>query len=510
MKRSRIDVGVSKEQYELAESKEDSTYGYEQQSQATDDALRGRKIVKPTNTRLRELKRHSYALNQSFYQGIKLQSSHNVKGAWLENMKEYLAYAQEINARYGNQYGSALSFGSGDCGQLGHGVEEDRDMMVKFPRPIQALSKYQIVRVAAGGLHTMALSKEGHVFTWGCNDDGALGRTGDENFPGQVTGFPDNTTIVNIVGGDCHTTALSTDGSVFTWGSYKDKEGKLWCDGPSPKDTFKKKQMTPYLLPILANVIDIKSGSCFNLARCADGHVYSWGLGEMGNLGRPVASEIRDAAGEYNVPLVYKDHLTPQVIKLNGKPFGCKAFGAGSYHSLFVHNESGGIYTCGLNNYGQLGLGHDINQTELQLVEALSDKNGLLVEGGTHHSVVLLSDGNMYSFGRGDSGQLGTLENPATGAFKESPQEIQVPGANNVHFRMLAVGSNHALAVTDQDEVYSWGYGDMLALGTGVEKDELKPRKLDWAKTKFGPARLLQVAAGGQHSLILAAEKTVS
>ncbi|RHY32476.1 hypothetical protein DYB32_002547 [Aphanomyces invadans] len=264
--------------------------------------------------------------------------------------------------------------------------------------------------------------------------------------------------------------------------------------------------MTPYLLPTLANVVDIKCGSSHNLARCADGHVYSWGLGEMGNLGRPVAMEIRDADGEYNVSLVFNDHLTPQLVKFNGKSFGCRALGAGSYHSLFVANESGGIYTCGLNNYGQLGLGHDVNQTELQLVEALSSKNGLLVEGGTHHSVVLVSDGTIYTFGRGDSGQLGTLDDPCTGVFKDSPQEIQVPGVKG--FRSIACGSNHALAVSDQDTIYSWGYGDMLALGNGVEKDELKPRRLDWAKTKFGDARILQVSAGGQHSAVVAEKGT--
>ncbi|RHY60891.1 hypothetical protein DYB34_001563 [Aphanomyces astaci] len=226
----------------------------------------------------------------------------------------------------------------------------------------------------------------------------------------------------------------------------------------------------------------------------------------MGNLGRPVSTEIRDAHGEYNLSVVFNDHLTPQLVKLNGKPFGCKALGAGSYHSLFVANDSGGIYSCGLNNYGQLGLGHDVNQTELQLVEALGSKNGLFVEGGTHHSVVLVTDGTLYTFGRGDSGQLGTLDDPGTGAFKDSPQEIKVPGVTG--FRAVACGSNHALAVTNQDAIYSWGYGDMLALGNGVEKDELKPRRIDWTKTKFGAAKILQVAAGGQHSAVVAEKAT--
>ncbi len=48
----------------------------------------------------------------------------------------------------------------------------------------------------------------------------------------------------------------------------------------------------------------------------------------------------------------------------------------------------------------------------------------------------------------------------------------------------------------------------MAALGTGEDKDEYRPRQLDWSKTKFGPARILQVDAGGQHSVIVAEHKT--
>ncbi|OQR93933.1 regulator of chromosome condensation (RCC1), partial [Thraustotheca clavata] len=503
MKRALVDGQVSKEEYAKASAV--STNGFGSFSKASSDIIRSRRIVSATRTT--ERKRHAYALNQSFYQGIKLQHLQNAKGSWIENMKEYLSYVQEIEGRYGDKSGVVFAFGSGDCGQLGHGVDEDEDMIVSVPRVVAALEKEQIVRVGCGGLHTAAVTKNGAVYTWGCNDDGALGRTEDENFPGLVSGFPGNTSIINVVGGDCHTVALAVDGSVFMWGSYKDKEGKLWCDAPTPKETFKNKQLTPYNIPGLANIVDIKCGSSFNLARAADGHVFSWGLGEMGQLGRPVSQKIRDASGEYDLPLVFNHHLKPALVLLNGKKLLCKAIGCGSYHSLFVASESGGIYTTGLNNYGQLGLGHDVNQVEPQLVETLSHKVGLAVEGMTHSSVVLMADGTLYSFGRADSGQLGTIDNPATGAMKESPQEIIVKDKGvRLVFEKLACGSNHALAVSSKNNIYSWGYGDMSALGTGEDKDEYKPRLVDWTKTKFGPARTLQVDAGGQHSAILAAK----
>lgn len=96
----------------------------------------------------------------------------------------------------------------------------------------------------------------------------------------------------------------------------------------------------------------------------------------------------------------------------------------------------------------------------------------------------------------------------------------------------IGCGGNHNLALTEKNEVYSWGYGDMLALGHGEEKDEVLPKKLNFSKAKiknititqvgltnriaplWRPAVqlygvvclcffLLQVAGGGQHSAII-------
>jgi alpha-tubulin suppressor-like RCC1 family protein len=91
-----------------------------------------------------------------------------------------------------------FTFGSGDCGQLAHGVEEDEDMMVKFPRIVRSLQNKNILRVACGGLHSAAITQDGEVFTWGCNDDGALGRGGEENLPAKVNGFESGSCIVDV------------------------------------------------------------------------------------------------------------------------------------------------------------------------------------------------------------------------------------------------------------------------------------------------------------------------
>lgn len=380
--------------------------------------------------------------------------------------------------------------------------------MVKFPRVVASLEKLSIVRVGCGGLHSAAITAAGEVFTWGCNDDGALGRAGDENFPAKVAGFgPQAQCAVQAVGGDCHTTIVTVSGQVFTWGCYRDKEGKQWCDAATPKAAFKQTQKQPFQIKALANIVDVRCGSSFNLARTNDGRVFSWGLGEMGQLGRKVDQEMKDAGGEYKVDVVFQQHLQPALVTLGQDSLPpVKAIGCGSYHSLFALGASGYLYTCGLNNYGQLGIGGTDNCSELRLVDALATTNIAYVDGGTHHSVVLTNDGDVYTFGRADSGQLGTLDTCQTGDFKDRPQKVSFAKgkANSDPIQSVATGSNHALALTESGAVFSWGYGDMLALGHGVDQDENRPRQLNWSKTKFGAAEFLQIEAGGQHSAILA------
>lgn len=56
-------------------------------------------------------------------------------------------------------------------------------------------------------MHTVALASNGSVYTWGCNDEGALGRTGAENTPMKVESLP---AVTDISAGDSHTIAYNT------------------------------------------------------------------------------------------------------------------------------------------------------------------------------------------------------------------------------------------------------------------------------------------------------------
>jgi regulator of chromosome condensation len=68
-------------------------------------------------------------------------------------------------------------------------------------------------------MHTAALALNGSIFTWGCNDDLALGRKGAENIPLKVEfDFQAD----DITAGDSHTIAYNKNtNQIFYWGCYR-------------------------------------------------------------------------------------------------------------------------------------------------------------------------------------------------------------------------------------------------------------------------------------------------
>ena len=91
-----------------------------------------------------------------------------------------------------------------------------------LPGKLSFFDDKNIVQVACGGLHNLALGADGKVYSWGCNDQKALGREGNEMTPGLVEGFK-NQYIVKVAAGDSVSVALSSNGKVFSWGTFRVK-----------------------------------------------------------------------------------------------------------------------------------------------------------------------------------------------------------------------------------------------------------------------------------------------
>jgi len=394
-----------------------------------------------------------------------------------------------------------LSFGSGDCGQLAHSetLEDERDTVVARPRVVLALRDKQIAQLSCGGLHNVACTADGRCYTWGCNDEGSLGRLGKEEelyLPGVVA-LDDP--IVAVAAGGSQTFAVTKQGAVYGWGCYKDKEGKQWFDPASPAaPDCKRKQTSPLRIAGLDGVVAMSCGACFNAAVTVAGDCLTWGFGEIGQLGRPVPPVKKNDA--YDFAAIAADHLTPAKLEMGG---ACKAVGCGAFHLLAA--TSTGLVACGLNNYGQVGDGTTTDAPAPVPVPALADAAIAQLGGGEHHSLALLGDGSVYAWGRADYGQLGLGDKDELGKAGASVAEPRhVASLNAVD--AVACGDHHCLALAS-NKIYAWGYGDMNALGLGKEgSDRFAPEvvtvKLDGGAVATA---FTQVAGGGQHSMVVAA-----
>lgn len=170
----------------------------------------------------------------------------------------------------------------------------DRTMSTSWVLPLlQTLTRNvnqvdkRATHVAGGGLHSLALTEAGKVFTFGVNDDNALGRGVIDveklHLVEPITkGIrkEDYNQIVAIDSGDSHSLFLSIKGNVYQCGMYKDVDSGKFRDVPIGSSESPKGNNTyPTLVDLPGPVRDIEAGEAFNAAILEDGELYTWGMG---------------------------------------------------------------------------------------------------------------------------------------------------------------------------------------------------------------------------------------
>ena len=106
--------------------------------------------------------------------------------------------------------------------------------------------------------------------------------------------------------------------------------------------------------------------------------------------------------------------------------------------------------------------------------------------GGLNHSVILKSDGTVWSVGADNYGQLG---DDSTAATKKSP--VQVSGLTGVV--AVAAGENHSMAITSTGALYLWGRNDYGQIGDASTTDRKTP-------VQSNLTNIVKIAAGGDFS----------
>ncbi|KAK1822434.1 hypothetical protein LTR12_003193 [Friedmanniomyces endolithicus] len=424
-------------------------------------------------------------------------------------------------------------FGEGSAGELGLGTSK-RAIDVMRPRlnVNLAADKVGVVQEVAGGMHVIALTHDNKILTWGVNDQGALGRdtewdgglksvdaAGDdsdeeddddnglnpkESTPGEVdfsaVEIAEGVRFVQVAAGDSCSFALTDDGRVYGWGTFRGNEGIF---GFNPDTEVAKR---PILNTDLKKITSIAAGANHALALDSNGAVFAWGSGQQNQLGRRVVERTKLGglrAREFGLP--------------KGAKKGIVTIVAGSYHN-FAIDRTGNVYSWGLNNYGQTGVIDNAGEDgalvlKPQVIEALKGKDITSIEGGGHHSLCSTSDGDCLIWGRVDGHQSGIetddIANMSDDAVmkdaKGAPRIIRLPQkvtAIKGVVTKVAANSDHNVVITKEGKAWSWGFSANYQTGQAETEDVEVATMIDNTATR--DVRLNGATAGGQFSIVTA------
>ncbi|MEK3956010.1 RCC1 domain-containing protein [Psychrobacillus sp. FSL K6-1464] len=337
--------------------------------------------------------------------------------------------------------GSVYSWGNNQKGQLGDGTKINKTI----PTKVNGLS--DVVAVDARGMHSLAITSDGSVYTWGNNDSGQLGdgmNTSYNPVPTKINGLSN---AVAIKAGDQHSFAILSDGSVYGWGY--NVHGQLG-------DGTEINKRIPTRISNLSDVVSVEAGVIHSLALKSNGSVYAWGWNHTGQLGDGKTTP----------------RSTPTIVNGLSDVVSVKA---GNNFSLALTSD-GSVYSWGENNYGQLGNGTTTQKNTATKINGLSEV--IAVEAGRQHSLAITSDGSVYAWGYNASGELGD----GTTSNKTAPTKVS--GLSNVV--EVKTGNSYSLAITSDGSVYAWGYNAMGQLGDGTIANKNRPTLLADIKVDFG------------------------
>ncbi|KYQ94330.1 hypothetical protein DLAC_04627 [Tieghemostelium lacteum] len=309
--------------------------------------------------------------------------------------------------------GIVYSWGYNYHGQCGNTKNQSVRLptLIRFPGDGTTVIK----SISCGESHTLALSEQYQVFSWGCNKWGQLGHNDKENRSQPKLLEIQTTAIIKDVNcGSQHSFLLTQFGEVFSFGCGT--HGRLGHGDELPR-------YTPTPIPSLLGkqIAQLSGGLMHSAAVDNQGRVYTWGWNKYGQLGNGTL----------------KKQMTPGKVK-DLAQWHISKVSSGRNHTIAL-TSSGEMLAFGFNACGQLGIGSHTNSrvpTKIVLHDKVID-----ISCGYYHSLCLTENGEAYSWGYMSDGALGLGE---VYGHQHRPQLIPL-----IHIRHSYTNSNDLF-----DEVY--------------------------------------------------------
>ncbi len=325
-------------------------------------------------------------------------------------------------------------FTFGDVGSKG----KLSDLQHDKPTPVLGIAG-TVVQIATSNSDGYALTSSGEVFAWGAGRKGELGngtRVRSSSNAVQVE-FPAGIRITSLPNPMPFDGGLAIDSTGHVWGWGVNTANELCLPGTAPV-------LRPVQLPLSG--VTLATGAARHNLFYAQGALYACGQGQSGQLGNGTFGHA----------------ATPTAV--TGLPPGGIAALTSSWQGSGALMKDGSYYDWGYNASGQLGNGTTTKSAvpvHVQLPAAVTQvfQGGSTLNNG--QTVALLADGDLWAWGNGAYGQLGT------GSLSNALVPVHVPFPAGTRFVVVNSGGYASYAIDATGKLWAWGSNSVGQLGTG-------------------------------------------
>ena len=445
----------------------------------------------------------------------------------------YRELLQKLSYKLNTPSGVVISFGNNSHYETGL----DQTDLVTTPHIIYKLKNKIIKHIYAGWEYNIIITKKGKVFSFGhnqCFQCGYPNIKGQESLKDPINISKNNKDIraISASCGNEHSLILSNEHIVYSFGSSED--GILGVNlysnfNNETKNNYSdKKKLNSYKLNKIDfgdytnKIIEISSGTVHNLALTYDGKIFSWGSSQGGQLGLSL-QELESYPGFQNnyfiqspIPVPISKSTDINIVKIS----------CGEAHSLALTNE-GKVYSWGFGSNGQLGLGFCEDSFEPgeglknsmrynpEKIESLEEEKICDIKCGKTFSIFVNNKGELFACGVNDLYQLGIQDNPPKEHLFDKDEDTCYDFVNptkvdyflKMKVKNIACGEGHCLAVindilSNTETIWSWGNNKFGQLGQNIFIKKCLPRPIN-CLFEYNLFKFDEVACGGFHSLAL-------
>ena len=336
-----------------------------------------------------------------------------------------------------NTLGRVFGWGGNSSGQIGDNSALCRITPVSVAGAVKTFCK-----ISAGGLHSLAIDKNGKAWAWGSAQNFALGNGNQVTARSTpiAVGFTTQT-FCKISAGNLFSTAIDRNGRAWGWGRND--------FGQTGDGTITSQNQPTSVIGAIKTFCEISAGGIHTAALDKNGRAWAWGNNDYGQLGNNSITA----------------QCTPVSVVGGVKTF-CQ-ISAGHHNSVMVLDKNGRAWGWGQNDLGQIGnttIGTSV-RTPVSVEGAV--KTFCKISLGAQHTTAIDKNGRAWAWGNNSYGQLG--DNSTTN--RATP--VSVAGAVKTFCEISAGGSGggqqqYTLAIDKNGAAWGWGsiFGAFLGDGS--------------------------------------------